>query len=255
MKSLDGKVALITGGASGIGRASSLLFAKEGAAVVIADINDKMGEETIKLGRELGGKIHYVHTDVSKIIDLENMVLQTIKTFGKLNIFWHNAGNAGPGFIERVTEEEFDKTLAIHMKGALFGAKYSIPQISKAGGGSILFTSSTASINWRGAPTYVMAKGALLALAKNLAVRCANDNIRVNCICPGGVQTPLSPSFWTRDPNIPMEVFKKKFVEEVPLKRFGRPEEIAQTALFLVSDNASYITGAAVVVDGGYTAH
>jgi NAD(P)-dependent dehydrogenase (short-subunit alcohol dehydrogenase family) len=254
MKRLDGKVALITGGASGIGRASSLLFAKEGAAVVIADINDKMGGETIKLGGEFGGEMHYVHADVSKVTDLENMVLQTIKTFGKLNIFWHNAGNAGPGFIERVAEEEFDKTLGIHMKGALFGAKYSIPEISKAGGGSILFTSSTGGVRTKGTPTYIMAKAALIALAKNLAVPCAKFNIRVNCICPGGIETPLSPSFWTRDPNIPMEVFKKMFLEEVPLRRFGRPEEIAQTALFLVSDSASYITGAVIVVDGGYTA-
>ena len=254
MKKLDGKVALITGGASGIGRASALVFAKEGAKVVIADINDKMGEETEKMAKDFGGEIRYVHTDVSKVPDLQKMVSETVKMFGKLNIFWHNAGNAGPGFIERVSEEEFDQTLAIHMKGGLFGAKFSIPEISKAGGGSILFTASIAALRTRGAPTYVMAKAALAALAKNLSVPCAKDKIRVNSICPGGVVTPLLIAFQSRNPDIPPETFQKASLAALPMKRYAQPEEIAQTALFLVSDDASYITGAVIPVDGGITA-
>lgn len=253
MKNLDGKVALITGGASGMGRASALLFAKEGAKVVVADINDQMGEETVKLAKNDGLKVQYIHADVSKISDLEKMVLETLRIFGKLNIFWHNAGNAGPGIIERTSEIDFDKTLAIHVKGGFFGSKYSIPEIKKAGGGSILFTSSMAGLKpSKGSPTYSIAKASLIMLTRCLAAQYAKDNIRVNCICPGMIETPLTPAFFSRDPDlISPDAYRKAMFGMTPMGRFGTPEEIAQTALFLVSDAASYITGGIICVDGG----
>ncbi len=246
-----GKVALITGGASGIGRASALLFAREGAKVMIADINDQMAEETIKLAEKAGSEVRYVHTDVSRVSDLEKMVRDTVKTFGKLNIFWHNAGNAGPGTIEQTSEQDFDKTIAIHVKGGFFGAKYCIPEIRKTGGGSILFTASLVALKpSKRSPTYSMAKASLVMLTKSLALSCGKDNIRVNCICPGLIETPLTPAFLGSDS--PTASFKNVAVQTVPLGgKPGQPEYIAQTALFLVSDAASYITGAIVSVDGG----
>ncbi len=253
MKTLDGKVALITGGASGIGRSSALLFAKEGAKVVIADINDQMGRETVKLAKEAGTEIHYVHADVSDISDLEKMVQETVKIFGKVNIFWHNAGNAGPGSIERTSEEDFDKTLSIHVKGGFFGAKYGISEIKKAGGGSVLFTSSGMGLKPSSSPTYSMAKASLIMLTRCLALHCSKDNIRVNCICPGITTTPLSAGFAARN-LVPLDVHEKNSLQRIPVGRRGEPEEIAQTALFLVSDAASYITGAIICVDGGLTA-
>ena len=254
MKTLDGKVALITGGASGIGRSSALLFAKEGAKVVIADINDQMGRETVKLAKEAGTEIHYVHADVSDISDLEKMVQETVKMFGKVNIFWHNAGNVGPGAMEGTSEEEFDKTLAIHVKGGFFGAKYTIPEIKKAGGGSLLFTSSTSGLKpSRGSATYSMAKAALVMLTKCLALQVSKDNIRVNCICAGVTETPLSPAFAARNLDA-LDVHIKKGLQTIPMGRLAEPEEIAQAALFLVSDAASYFTGAIICVDGGLSA-
>jgi NAD(P)-dependent dehydrogenase (short-subunit alcohol dehydrogenase family) len=256
MKVLDGKVALITGGASGIGKSSAFLFAREGAKVAIADLDEQMGEKTAKLAKENNLEIQYIHVDVSNTSDLERMVKETIRMFGKLNIFWHNAGNAGPGVIERTTEEDFDKTIAIHMKGGFFGAKYCIPEIKKAGGGSILFTGSTAALKpSKGSPTYSMAKASLVMLTRCLAGLYAKDNIRVNCICPGSIETPMLQAFWNRDPDIiSPEVYRKATLELAPMRRLGKPEEIAQTALFLVSDAASFTTGTIMSVDGGFNA-
>jgi NAD(P)-dependent dehydrogenase (short-subunit alcohol dehydrogenase family) len=256
MKRLDGKVALITGGASGIGRAAALLFAIEGARVAVADLNDKMGKETVELAKERKLEIHFIHTDVSKVSDLEKMVKETIMTFGKLTIFWHNAGNAGPGVIENTSETDFDMTLAIHVKGGFFGAKYSMPEIKKAGGGSILFTSSISGLKAsKVSPTYSMSKASLAMLTRCLAVGYAKDNIRVNCICPGAVETPLLPVFFNRDPdNSPPEAFRKRMLDSTPMGRFGKAEEIAQAALYLVSDTASFTTGLIMCVDGGFAA-
>ena len=253
MNVLNGKVAIITGGALGMGRASALLFAKEGAKVVVVDINDQMGAETEKQAREFGGAVQYIHADVGKVTELERMARETVKAFGKINIFWHNAGNVGPGLLERTSEEDFDRTIAIHVKGGFFGSKYCIPEIVKAGGGSILFTSSIAGLKpSRASATYSIGKSSLVMLAKCLALAYAKDNIRVNCICPGGVETPLQPHFFTRDPDvIPPEVYASKMMDTIPVRRLGTPEEIANTALFLVSDAASYITGAILSVDGG----
>jgi len=256
MRTLDGKVAIITGGASGMGRASALLFAKEGAQVVIADINDEMAKETVKSAKEAGGEIRYVRTDVSSVADLEKLVRETVRTFGKLNIFWHNAGNAGPGIIERTSEEDFDKTMAIHVKGGFFGAKYGIPEIRKAGGGSLLFTGSAGVYRpSRGSPTYAMAKASLVMLTRCLALHYAKENVRVNCISPGGIETPLLPAFSKRNPDlVSPDVYRAMMLEMIPMGEWGKPDDIAQTALFLVSDAASYITGAVISVDGGISA-
>lgn len=256
MKRLEGKVALITGGASGMGRASAFLFAKEGAKVAIADINDKMGNEVFAEAKEKKLDIRFIHTDVAKVADVEHMVKETVRLFGKLNIFWHNAGNVGGGVLENTSEEDFDTTLAIHVKGGFFGAKLCLPEIKKAGGGSILFTSSIAGLKAsKTSPTYSISKASLSMLTRCLAVGYARDNIRVNAICPGAIETPLLPVFFNRDPgNTPPETFRKAVIGATPMGRIGTEDEIAKMALFLVSEDSSYTTGMLMCVDGGYAA-
>jgi NAD(P)-dependent dehydrogenase (short-subunit alcohol dehydrogenase family) len=256
MARLEGRVALITGAASGIGAAGAALFAQEGARVILADIDDKAGRKTEKIIKNAGGKVKYVHTDVTSVDSLENMVRTTVKIYGKLNIFWHNAGDVGPGRIDRVNETDFDRTLSIHIKGGFFGCKYAIPEILTSGGGSILFTSSGAAfIPLAGAPTYSIVKAGLVMLAKCLAVQLGPQNIRVNCLCPGPTDTLFRKRVFARDPDLvdPDELDRAN-IEATPLGRVGQPEEIAEVALFLASDDASFVTGAVVSVDGGLVA-
>jgi NAD(P)-dependent dehydrogenase (short-subunit alcohol dehydrogenase family) len=253
---LDGKVALITGAGSGFGRAGSILFAKEGAKVVVVDINDEGGRETVKLIKEGGGEASYVHADVGVVAELEKMIKKAVETYGKLNIFWHNAGNAGPGRIERTTEEAFDRTLDIHVKGGFFGSKFAIPEIKKSGGGSILFTTSGSGYRPSpGSPTYSIAKAGLSILTRCLAVQLGRDNIRVNCIAPASNKTGLSAAFMSRDPDlVDPKLMEKRVLEMTPMGRHGELEEAAMAALYLVSDDASYVTGIVLPVDGGMLA-
>lgn len=250
---LSGKVALITGAASGMGKASALLFAREGASVSVIDINDTLGHEVVRQIHNEGGKAAYIRADVSKVTEMERMVQATVRTFGRLDIFWHNAGNAGPGSLERTSEEEYDFTMALHVKGGFFGAKFAMPELKKAGGGAILFTSSLAGLKAsRSSPVYSLAKSSLVMLTKCLALHYSKDNIRINCICPGAVDTPLWPSFVGRDSDVhdPAEV-TRMYMQKTPMGRFAEPQEIAQMALFLASPSASYVTGAVIPVDGG----
>jgi NAD(P)-dependent dehydrogenase (short-subunit alcohol dehydrogenase family) len=253
---LKGKVALITGAGSGFGRAGSLLFAQEGAKVVVVDINDEGGRETVRLIKNEGGEAFYIHTDVGIVAELERMIKTAVDTYGKLNIFWHNAGNAGPGRIERTSEADFDRTLAIHVKGGFFGSKFAIPEIKKSGGGSILFTTSGSAYKPSpGSPTYSIAKAGLSILSRCLAVQLGRDNIRVNCLAPASNKTGLSAAFMSRDPDlIDPKVMEKKLLENTPMGRHGEVEEAARAALYLVSDDASFVTGAVLPVDGGMLA-
>lgn len=250
---LSGKVALITGAASGMGKASALLFAREGASVSVVDINDTLGNDVVRQIHAAGGKATYIHADVSRVPEMERMVQETVRSFGRLDVFWHNAGNAGPGSLERTSEVEYDFTMALHVKGGFFGAKFAMPELKKVGGGTILFTSSLAGLKAsRSSPVYSLAKSSLVMLTKCLALHYSKDNIRINCICPGAVDTPLWPSFVGRDSDVhdPAEV-TRMYMQKTPMGRFAEPEEIAQMALFLASPNASYVTGAVIPVDGG----
>lgn len=255
---LEGKVAIITGSATGIGRATARLFAKEGAKVVIADIKDKEGNETVQMIQKAGGEAIFIHTDVVMVTDLEKMIKIAVDTYDKVNIFYNNAGVAGPGYLEHTSEEAYDLAMAINLKAGFFGAKYAIPEIKKAGGGCILFTSSSSGVHPSpaGSPSYSVAKAGLIMLTRALALSQAKDNIRVNCICPGPVvTTPLWPDFVSRNPESNPNELTKIIVEQtVPFKRSGTPEEMADAALFLVSPEASYITGVALPVDGGSSA-
>jgi NAD(P)-dependent dehydrogenase (short-subunit alcohol dehydrogenase family) len=250
---LEGKVALITGAATGIGRASALLFAKEGARVAIADVNEKDADKTVQMVRKDGGDAFFTRANLLNVAEIEKMVRAAVAHYGNLHIFFHNAGVAGPGRIELTTEEAYDQTMDIHVKAGFFGAKFAAPEIKKAGGGSILFTASGLGLRPSSeSPVYSVSKAALLMLTRSLAVSLAKDGIRVNAICPGPISTtPLWQGVLARNPEIVPEEYAQRNIQTRPIKRLGTPEEMAQAALFLASPEASYITGIALPVDGG----
>jgi NAD(P)-dependent dehydrogenase (short-subunit alcohol dehydrogenase family) len=251
---LDGKVAIITGAGSGMGKAAALLFAAEGAKLAVVDIDEVNGRAAAAQIKQAGGEALFVPADTGREADLKNMVQATVKAFGRVDIFWHNAGIAGAGAIEQTSEADFDRQIAIHVKGGFFGAKHVLPEMKKAGGGAILFTSSASGVRASPAsPSYSIAKAGLQILAQCIAQANGKYNIRANALCPGPVQTPLWPSFVGRNPDVikPADL-EKAFLARVPMGRMIQPEEIARAALFLCSDEASVVTGVVMPVDGGY---
>lgn len=259
MRRLAGKVSIITGAGSGIGEATAKLFSKEGAKVVVADIDPVKGQQVVTEIKDAGGDAIFIEADVSKVSDMEKMVKTTVSTYGKLNILYNHAGIPGPKGIEDVTEEEWEQCIKANMLGSFFATKFAIPEMRRVGGGSVLFTASTAGIvGSRFSPTYSSAKGALVLLTKSLALRLAKDNIRVNCICPSLADTPMGPDFVRARPDedrATTETTIERFLTAaIPMGRLVKPQEIACAALFLASDEASFITGIFLPVDGGATA-
>jgi NAD(P)-dependent dehydrogenase (short-subunit alcohol dehydrogenase family) len=249
---LDGKVALITGAGSGIGRESALLFAREGAKVVVADVNDIAGEAVVAELRSAGGEAVYVHADVSKAGDAEGMVRAAEESFGKLNVLFNNAGIMHSDDDNAITTEEavWDLTMNINLKGVFLGCKYGIPALRRAGGGSIINVASFVALLGAATPqlAYTASKGGVLSMTRELAVIHARENIRVNAICPGPLRTELLMKF------LDTEAKKQRRLVHIPMGRFGEAAEIAKSALFLASDESSFTTGAAFSVDGGITA-
>jgi len=247
---LNGNVALITGGASGIGRATALLFAKEGAAVAIVDLNETEGRAVARRIIDDGGKAIYVHADVSKAEDCRLAVQQTVEKFGKLDILFNNAGIIRRASVVDTSEEDWDKVMAINVKSVFLFSKYTIPTMAKAGGGVIINTASGwGLIGGRKAAAYCASKGAVVVLTKAMAIDHGAQNIRVNCICPGDTDTPMLREE-AKQLGKPEDQFLSESAQR-PLQRIGKPEEIAEAALFLASDASSFVTGTALVVDGG----
>ena len=249
---LENKVALITGAGSGIGRESAVLFAKEGAAVVVADVNDKGGAETVALIEGAGGKAVYVHADVSKAADCAKMVQVAEDTFGKLHVLFNNAGIMLHDDDDAVKTEEsvWDLTMAVNLKGVYLGCKYGIPALRRAGGGSIINTASFVALMGAATPqlAYTASKGGVLSMTRELAIIHARENIRVNALCPGPLHTELLMSFLNTDAK------KQRRLVHLPMGRFGEAKEMAYAALYLASDESSYVTGTEFMVDGGLTA-
>ena len=245
------KVALITGGTSGIGRAAALAFARKGAKVAITGRRAVEGEQTIAFVREAGGEGLFIQADVSKEEDCRKMVEQTVKTFGQLNVAFNNAGVEGkPTPIVEETRENFQHVMDINVLGVIFSLKYQIPAMKKSGGGAIVINSSVAGvIGMPGVVTYVASKHAVLGVMKTAALEYAKDNIRVNAISPAAIQTDMYDRFTGED-----EATKNYLKGLHPLGRVGTPDEIANMVVSLCSDDASFVTGTNLLVDGGFTA-
>ncbi|HZS65778.1 MAG TPA: glucose 1-dehydrogenase [Burkholderiales bacterium] len=249
---LKDKVALITGAGSGIGRQAALVFAREGAAILVVDVNDAGGNETVAMVKQAGGRAGYCRADISKARETEQMVAAAEREFGKLNVLFNNAGimHAKDDDAVSTSEEVWDLTLDINAKGVFLGCKYGIPALKRAGGGSVINTASFVARMGAATPqiAYTASKGAVLAMTRELAVIHARQNIRVNALSPGPLKTELLMSF------LNTEAKKQRRLVHVPMGRFGEAEEIAKAALFLASDESSYITGTEFLVDGGITA-
>jgi NAD(P)-dependent dehydrogenase (short-subunit alcohol dehydrogenase family) len=246
---LRGKVALITGSASGIGRASALLFAREGAAVAIVDVNEK-GKEVAREIEEKGGQAFFAAADVTLAVDCQRVVCAVAEKFGALHILFNNAGIIRRSSVLDLSETEWDRVMEVNVKSIFLMSKFAIPMIEKSGGGSIINTAS----GWGlaagpKAAAYCASKGAVVLLTKAMAIDHGPQNIRVNCICPGDTDTPMLRSEAQQVGADPSRFLRE--AAQRPLQRVGTPEEIAQAALYLASDAASFVTGTALVVDGG----
>ena len=249
---LQNKTALITGGSSGIGKAAAMLFGKEGANVVIADVNDKSGVLVTDQINAGGHEAVYVHADVSKAKDCKEMIAFAEKEYGALHVLFNNAGIMHSDDDDATATEEdiWQLTMDINAKGVFLGCKYGIPALKRAGGGSIINTASFVALLGAATPqiAYTASKGAVLSMTRELAVIHARENIRVNALCPGPLRTELLMKFLSTEEK------KQRRLVHIPMGRFGEAEEMAKAALYLASDESSYVTGAEFMVDGGITA-
>jgi NAD(P)-dependent dehydrogenase (short-subunit alcohol dehydrogenase family) len=250
---LAGKVAIITGGGSGIGRATAILFAREGARVVVADVAPEGGRETVETIRRDGGEAILVEADVSKADDVVEMVDATIEAFGRIDVLFNNAAVTIPASVVEASEEVWDRTMAIDLKGVFLPCKYAIPHMIRGGGGAVINTASMCGLvaSPNQAP-YSAAKGGVVALTRQMAIDYAPHNVRVNGIAPSEVRTPMFLGFINRAPD--PEAKMRELVARIPMGRVAEPEELARAALFLASDDSSYVTGVTLPVDGGLTA-
>ena len=248
---VQGKVALVTGGGSGIGRATALKLAKEGAKVMIADYMPEGGDRTVKMIKEAGGEAAFIEADVSVTSQVEAMVNKTVETFGRIDCAFNNAGIEGRvADTVECSEETFDRTIAINLKGVWLCMKSEIPRMIKQGGGSIVNTASIAGlVGFEGLPAYNASKHGVVGLTRTAALEFAQKKIRVNCVCPGVIRTPM----------VERLLDKSRFSEQElnagePVGRMGQPEEIAEGVVWLLSDASSFVTGHPMVIDGGWVA-
>ena len=248
---LAGRVALITGGSSGIGRAAALAFAREGARVVIGNRRIAEGEETVGKVREAGGEATLIRTDVTQPREVEALIAQAVEAYGRIDCAFNNAGITGViAPTAECTEENWDRTLAVNLKGVWLAMKYEIRQMLEQGGGAIVNNASVAGlVGMRGGPAYSASKGGVVQLTRTAALEYAKSGIRVNAICPGFIETPMTGDHTRSNPDL--EAWMKKVQ---PMGRLGTAEEVAEAVVWLCSDRASFTTGQPLVLDGGLVA-
>jgi NAD(P)-dependent dehydrogenase (short-subunit alcohol dehydrogenase family) len=253
---LAGRVGLLTGMASGIGRAGAEALAREGAAVVAMDIDAGEGRNAVASIAEAGGRAIFHHGDAATSADVRAAIATAVETFGHLDLVWANAGvNVFKNIVD-TTEEEWDRVIDVNLKGCFLAAKHSIPELIRAGGGTIVFTGSVNSfVGDPGAPVYCASKGGILMLARAIALEVADQHIRVNCLCPGSTDTPFQEAALRAISGSEAEYAELVRQEEaaIPLGRYATPAEVAKAAVFLSCDDSSFVTGSALMVDGGYT--
>lgn len=251
MARLERKVAIVTGAGSGLGRASALLFCREGAKVAVVDRDGPSAEDTVREIHLASGEAFPIEADVANENAVRRMVAATIDRYARLDVLFNNAGVDFPKPVTETAEGEWDHVFDVNVKGVFFGAKYAVPAMHE--GGSIVSTSSVGGlVGLTNSAAYCASKGAVISLTKALAVDCAKQNIRVNCICPGTMNTPFTRRIIEATPD--PDATKRVFESMQPIERFAEPEEVARAALFLASDDSSYLTGSVIVVDGGFTA-
>ncbi len=254
MMRLRDKVTLITGAGSGMGRLAALTFAREGARVVAADISPQAGAETAAQITRDGGQALFVEADVSKADQVETLVRRGVERFGRLDVLYNNAGifPERDGSVVELDEAVWDLVMAVNLKGIYLCCKYAIPELLKAGGGSVINVASFVALVGCTVPqdAYTASKGGVIALTKSLAVQFGPRQIRTNAIAPGPIETPLLMSWLLNNPEA-----KKRRLDRIPAGRFGRPEDIVNMALYLASDESTWVNGSVMVVDGGITSN
>jgi hypothetical protein len=250
---LQDRVAIVTGAGMGIGKGIATVFSREGAKIAIADINSKAGAATTEELRRAGGEALFVKTDVANEDEVKNMVKTTVDQYGTVHILVNNAGIGVYKPVLDTSSEEWDRCLGVNLKGAFLCSKYVIPHMKAAGGGSIINIASVHAVaTVASTAPYAASKGGMVALTRNMAIDYAQDNIRVNAICPGWILTPLIEGIFAAAPD--PEEMRRRTIEKQLLKRLGTPEDIGLAALYLASDDSSFVTGSALFVDGGLTA-
>ena len=250
MKRLDGKVVLITGVSAGIGRATANLFAKEGARIIGADIDEEGGRSITEKVQAFGGSMTFVKADLSYESDIKSL-FETVRDLGGVDVLFNNAGiEVAKGILE-TSEDDWNKCVDANLKSVFFCSKYAIQQMKEKGRGVIINNSSVAGLVSSFSPAYSATKGGIISLTKALAADFGQHNIRVNCICPGVIETPMLERVLKEQSN--PGAFREKLLKDYPLSRFGYPDEVAQTALYRASDDSTFVTGATIVVDGGFT--
>jgi NAD(P)-dependent dehydrogenase (short-subunit alcohol dehydrogenase family) len=251
MDELKGKVALITGAASGIGRATAELFAQEGAVVVVADVTDAAGQAVADAICAKGGRASFIHADVSHERDVEAMVHVALAEYGRLDVLFNNAGIEGDQApITEITDEAWERIIRINLKGTFLGLKHGIKAMLRTGGGAIINNASVAGlVGFPAIAAYCASKGGVVQLTKAAALEYATQGVRVNCVCPGIIETAMVERFTQDNPEA---LAGLQALE--PVGRVGQPREVAELALFLASERSSFLTGAAVPVDGGFVA-
>src|SRR5215813_13561879 len=258
---MDGKIGIVTAAASGMGRAGALRFAREGARVAVVDVDAAGVRRVVDEITRAGGTGHGIVADLTRDEDSRRIVWDTVNRFKGLDFVWNHVGHPGPAAVEGIDLSAFDLAIDLNLRTVLITTEAAIPELRARGGGSLLYTASTSGLVGSGfSPVYSMCKFGVVGFVKSLALRLARDGIRVNAVCPGPIDTPMLRVFVARPDQKstagldPEELVQKRAHGSVPLGRTGRPEEIANAALFLLSDEASFITGAALPVDGGVTA-